>query len=645
VRDTCGYNPWVNAGLFTTRCSAIAAPFYEPFNNRHTPPCWLNYNVVGLPKDSVHVSSSNFAPLPQLLSTTWQLADYTGTNGFFAFANWFRVNSVTRHALELPDIDVSNLNQPAISFFAFHKHWAPDSSNIGLTVEWDSLGNWMPFKHWQNYSGNWQYRYAALPAHAPDTVRLRLVWWHVQKTGTNLMNSTNASNINDFIVVDDIRVENLSNCLPLNIVNVNVTSPTQASITTSGGSGTYELAIGGLNFAHGTGLISQHNGSSANLSNLQPGTIYHVYARNICNGLPSQWSEPTIFKTPCDGSIQTLPYEQGFEALELNDTTFNFVCWQNQYTTGYKWRSWNFATPSTLFGTGPFGDNSMNGRGKYIYTDGDFGILGDSTFVVSPQINLGQALNPYLTMYYSMRGLSIGSMCVQVESNGIWQNLGNCVVGQQPIVWNKLEQSLMAYNGQTIRIRIKATRGNFITADLAIDNFRVIDSCVFGLPIAGFTDSFDSLNSNGFFVRFTSLASNASQVTWYFGDGASDTGNIVTHAYQQNGLYTVWQVVQNPCGDIDSISKVVQITGIGITEFAYSEALLYPNPSNSVIYLQTQNLSPIDVVLYSNTGQAVLRAIAVQPGEAIDVGHLPIGMYVVQIEQNKQVYFRKFLKN
>ena len=78
---------------------------------------------------------------------------------------------------------------------------------------------------------------------------------------------------------------------------------------------------------------------------------------------------------------------------------------------------------------------------------------------------------------------------------------------------------------------------------------------------------YTELPSNHYFctnqgIEFNTLTNwHYDNVKWYFGDGTSAYGETVTHAYSEDGFYTVTNVIYNPHRETDSIylSKVIEV--------------------------------------------------------------------------------------
>lgn len=72
------------------------------------------------------------------------------------------------------------------------------------------------------------------------------------------------------------------------------------------------------------------------------------------------------------------------------------------------------------------------------------------------------------------------------------------------------------------------------------------------------------------------------------------------------------------------------------------EIKMYPNPSTSVIKITAQNVKIKRVLIYAIDGQVLLQA---QDGwENIDVSSLSSGVHLVKIETNKDIYFKRLIK-
>ena len=67
-----------------------------------------------------------------------------------------------------------------------------------------------------------------------------------------------------------------------------------------------------------------------------------------------------------------------------------------------------------------------------------------------------------------------------------------------------------------------------------------------------------TLKVDGYEISATFTGENADLVTWYWGDGTSDTGNKCTHTYEEPGTYEIRLVASNDVGESD---MTITVTG------------------------------------------------------------------------------------
>ena len=175
-------------------------------------------------------------------------------------------------------------------------------------------------------------------------------------------------------------------------------------------------------------------------------------------------SDGTMTINVTDGSTPVTLSSSDFEA-DLND-------WSNP-TTGdnYDWTRDSSGTPSSS--TGP--TSGANGSSYYLFletSDGGRGAfnVGETAYLESIDFN---GANRSLTFDYHMYGSEIGTLSVDVFTNGSWQNDVWQLSGQQQSSQSGAYQSasvdLSSFSG-TIKIRMRATAAGGWHGDMAIDN-------------------------------------------------------------------------------------------------------------------------------------------------------------------------------
>jgi PKD repeat protein len=106
-------------------------------------------------------------------------------------------------------------------------------------------------------------------------------------------------------------------------------------------------------------------------------------------------------------------------------------------------------------------------------------------------------------------------------------------------------------------------------------------------PVPNFT-----FTTVGGAVTFTNASTGASTYTWRFGNPTNSTSTSAspTFTYTANGNYTVQIIATSAAGCVDSTSKVVAITRVGINETKYGYGLnIYPNPTQEVLNIDLKS--------------------------------------------------------
>jgi PKD repeat protein len=135
-----------------------------------------------------------------------------------------------------------------------------------------------------------------------------------------------------------------------------------------------------------------------------------------------------------------------------------------------------------------------------------------------------------------------------------------------------------------------------------------------------------SEQSNGI-VQFYSYANPSSKLFWDFGDGAQDSIKNPLHIYNSNKAYIVKLHVTNIYECSSTSQDIITIKTVGLNEFVKKSFILYPNPANVKLYLET-NIDIYEVELYNQLGRLLLSK---QNQKSIDVSALPKGIYFVKI--------------
>lgn len=137
------------------------------------------------------------------------------------------------------------------------------------------------------------------------------------------------------------------------------------------------------------------------------------------------------------------------------------------------WRTEDGSTPSS--NTGPSTDfNPGTSTGNYLYLEAS-SCENASAEVLSPCIDLTTFQNPRLLFGYHMYGSGMGSLHIDIYSNGQWINNFYVRNGSQSQNWLQANVNLAQFMGQTIIVRFRGITGTGGLSDMAIDFVRVED--------------------------------------------------------------------------------------------------------------------------------------------------------------------------
>ncbi|GIV34586.1 MAG: hypothetical protein KatS3mg031_2121 [Chitinophagales bacterium] len=175
--------------------------------------------------------------------------------------------------------------------------------------------------------------------------------------------------------------------------------------------------------------------------------------------------------------ISSFPATQNFDAFTLCSSNCGASCtlsagWVNATNDDLDWATYSGATPTG--NTGPSGDHSAGGTGKYLYVESSNPCSPLKTAsLLSPPLNLTGLTNFYVDFWYHLYGNNMGSIYVDVSvDNGA--SFIQMVVPQITAnlnQWQLKTIDLSSFVGDTIILRIRGVTGNGSLSDIAIDDF------------------------------------------------------------------------------------------------------------------------------------------------------------------------------
>ncbi len=161
------------------------------------------------------------------------------------------------------------------------------------------------------------------------------------------------------------------------------------------------------------------------------------------------------------------------------------------------------------------------------------------------------------------------------------------------------------------------------------------------IPEAGF-----GIDISGGRVTFLDSSLRAAKYFWDFGDGNTSEERRPSHLYEENGTFSVIQVVSNLCG-ADTAVQEVSIIAASVDQPLASPIQLYPNPTTGIIHVE---MGPSwtgsgKAALYDASGQLVWsQPIEIFPGDRLTLrlpATLARGMYLLSVTQQNRATQKK----
>ena len=135
----------------------------------------------------------------------------------------------------------------------------------------------------------------------------------------------------------------------------------------------------------------------------------------------------------------------------------------------------------------------------------------------------------------------------------------------------------------------------------------------------------------------------ADSVKWYLGDGTQVWGDSIQHSYAAKGKYRVCAMAYFECTEVTVCDSLVA-GEISLTEESLAEVAIYPNPTNSLLYLE--NLPKHNSVkLYNLNGKLLLQEAFKEEKASLDLSQLGKGVYLLELQNGSgERVFRKVMK-
>jgi PKD repeat protein len=302
-------------------------------------------------------------------------------------------------------------------------------------------------------------------------------------------------------------------------------------------------------------------------------------ATNRNNILKREWN---ISENVAGGSNLTATFLVDPSALNLNNTEFiplNVII--GQYTN-----SWN-----SLIANLGAADVTVTG----LTTVSAFAIANSGAFAAAAAVG-GMIATPTTTIcigqsaQLTLTGAAGDTLQWQSSADSlIWANTGT--VGALTLSVNPSATTFY-------RVKASGTGTAYSNALKVVVNPK---------PVPNFT-----FTTVGGAVTFTNTSTGASTYTWRFGNPTNSTSTSAspTFTYTANGNYTVQMIATSAAGCVDSTSKVVAITRVGINEIKKGYGLnIYPNPTQEVLNIDLKSTPLMNDELWVLDGLGRIKSV------------------------------------
>ena len=285
----------VATGTFTTSCSAIMAPYTQNFDVSSLPQCWERYTGLA----STVFAGGALTPT----SAGW---NFYNTNVFGAYHPRLNIYGNTSYWLVTPDIDLSTLANPALTFDMALTAWnsaaaisnpngQPDDKFMVL-VSTDEGATWSAANAtvWSN-DGNGDFVYNQIPA-AGEEITISLADYANETVRIAFYGeSTVDGNGDNDLHIDNVMVGNASLCPKPTGLAVSAVTANSVTLdwTESGTAAVWNIEYGPAGYQQGSAAATMVTVTTDpfTVGNLPVG-VYDFYVQADCGDEQSLWAGP-----------------------------------------------------------------------------------------------------------------------------------------------------------------------------------------------------------------------------------------------------------------------------------------------------------------------------------------------------------------
>ena len=153
----------------------------------------------------------------------------------------------------------------------------------------------------------------------------------------------------------------------------------------------------------------------------------------------------------------------------------------------------------------------------------------------------------------------------------------------------------------------------------------------------------------GLTVEFTDESTDANSIDWDLdGDGnfeqSTAAGASVQHTYPSEGVFGAIMIAHGDCGD-DTTSQNVLVQDVGIEDFELNPLKVFPNPSNGQFSIQLDGVNGrFNISILDQAGRIVMEDQQATTSTQVDLTHLSIGLYVIEVTIDNKTFQQQLIK-
>jgi len=163
---------------------------------------------------------------------------------------------------------------------------------------------------------------------------------------------------------------------------------------------------------------------------------------------------------------------------------------------------------------------------------------------------------------------------------------------------------------------------------------------------AQFIASNDTVQVSNPLIVFTNQSQYADSYMWHFGDGStsSDINPYYTYPSTPASYNVILEAISSGCADDSATMTIVVIEPVGLNESEENAIVIYPNPVQDLIVIQSEIAVDAIFEIYDASGRLVLKGDLKKSNSVIQAYQLAKGVYSLEIFNANQKISCFFVK-